>query len=191
MKVSQQSEIVRGSIRGAGAIRGTFSITSSAGRSTCRVRSMRSKKRQTAKCGVIFVASRGRRHGQCSRGAEAIDCFPVLPAGEPAPGCPSPPLSFFRKASTEVFAQRDSIEVWFAFARANASPRSSSCATAMTCMRNGRRAQPQSRRFQSLDLHVDCRETAPPSASSLDFRPHRQPQPRSVALRARARRHRD
>jgi len=51
---------------------------------------------------------------ECSRGAEAMDCFFNLQLeSRRRLGVPSQPLRFFRTVH-EVFAQRDSIEVWFA-----------------------------------------------------------------------------
>jgi hypothetical protein len=51
---------------------------------------------------------------ECSRGAEAMDCFSNLQLeSRRRLGVPSQPLKFFRTVH-EVFAQRDSIEVWFA-----------------------------------------------------------------------------
>ena len=51
---------------------------------------------------------------ECSRGAEAMDCFFNLQLeSRRRLGVPSQPLKFFRTVH-EVFAQRDSIEVWFA-----------------------------------------------------------------------------
>ena len=51
---------------------------------------------------------------ECSRGAEAMDCFSNLQLeSRRRLGVPSQPLKFFRTVH-EVFAQCDSIEVWFA-----------------------------------------------------------------------------
>ncbi len=51
---------------------------------------------------------------ECSRDAEAMDCFFNLQLeSRRRLGVPSQPLKFFRTVH-EVFAQRDSIEVWFA-----------------------------------------------------------------------------
>jgi len=51
---------------------------------------------------------------ECSRGAEAMDCFSAMQLeSRRRLGVPSQPLKFFRTVH-EVFARLDSIEVWFA-----------------------------------------------------------------------------
>ena len=117
------SKRTRLEIRGVAGIllRGTFSITSSAGRSICRARSRRSKRAADREVQAPS-ASRPRGRRQCRmlpRRRGDRDCFFELQLeSRRRLGVPSQPLKFFRTVH-EVFAQLDSIEVWFASHQGN------------------------------------------------------------------------